>query len=153
MSAADRTPSPAVVQVTRTFAAPRDLVFRACTEAPMMAQWFARSPSMAPGKVIELDVRPGGRYLVEVVGDTDGRTYRMQGTYREVVRPSRLSFTWWYDLADFDASLVTIDLRAVDDGHTELTLTHTLLPERMLEPHRQGWVECLEALDQALAKQ
>jgi len=150
MPATDRTPSTAVVTVTRTFAAPRDLVFRACTEAPLMSQWFARGPKMPEGKILELDPRPGGRYLVEVVSNMDGRTYRMQGTYREVIRPSRVSFTWWYDLADFDESLVTIDLRDTGKGHTELTLTHSLLPDRMLEPHRQGWEECLNALVGAL---
>ena len=107
MPAVDRTPSKAAVIVTRTFAAPRELVFRACTEAPLMSQWFARGPKMPEGKILELDARPGGRYLIEVVSDMDGRTYRMQGTYREVIRPSRVSFTWWYDLADFDESLVT----------------------------------------------
>ena len=150
MAAADRSPSPAVVVITRTFAAPRALVFRACTEAPLMAQWFARGPQMPLGRIVELDARPGGRYLVEVVSPKDGRTYRMQGTYREVTRPSRVSFTWWYDLADFDESLVTIDLRDVGDDTTELTLTHARLPERMLEPHRQGWEECLDALAGAL---
>ena len=152
MPAVDRTPSKAAVIVTRTFAAPRELVFRACTEAPLMSQWFARGPKMPEGKILELDARPGGRYLIEVVSDMDGRTYRMQGTYREVIRPSRVSFTWWYDLADFDESLVTIDLREVDDGKTELTLTHSLLPDRMRDAHRQGWEECLEALDPALSK-
>ena len=116
MPAADRTPSHAVVTVTRTFAAPRDLVFRACTEAPLMSQWFARGPEMPEGKILELDPRPGGRYLIEVVSNMDGRTYRMQGTFREVNRPSRVSFTWWYDLADFDESLVTIDLRDAGTG-------------------------------------
>jgi uncharacterized protein YndB with AHSA1/START domain len=105
---------------------------------------------MREGNILELDARPGGRYLIEVVSNMDGRTYRMQGTYREVIRPSRVSFTWWYDLADFDESLVTIDLRDVGNAKTELTLTHSLLPDRMLEPHRQGWQECLDALTQAL---
>ena len=151
MSVADRTPSQAVVTLTRTFDAPRELVFRACTEAPLMSQWFARGPKMPLGKIVELDPRPGGRYLIEVVSNMDGRTYRMQGTYREVIRPSRVSFTWWYDLADFDESLVTIDLREAGGGKTELTLTHSLLPDRMLEPHRHGWEECLEALAGAIS--
>lgn len=153
MPAVDRTPSKTAVIITRTFAAPRDLVFRACTEAPLMSQWFARGPNMRESNILDLDARPGGRYLIEVVSNMDGRTYRMQGTFREVVRPSRVSFTWWYDLADFDESLVTIDLREVDDSKTELTLTHSLLPDRMLEAHRNGWDECMDALGRALIAQ
>jgi uncharacterized protein YndB with AHSA1/START domain len=141
----------AAVRVTRTFRAAPAVVFKALTDPEMLAEWFARAPGTPRGKIVTLDVRPGGTYLIEVVGPEDHLTYRMQGTYREIVPRERLSFTWWYDRADFDPSLVTIELRATGDGGTELTLTHALLPERMREPHRQGWEECLTNIETAIA--
>jgi uncharacterized protein YndB with AHSA1/START domain len=140
-----------VVRLSRRYRAPRARVFEALTQAALLAEWFARGPGTPPGNIVALDVRPGGRYVIEVIGTKDGLTYRMQGTYREVVPPERISFTWWYDRADFAESLVTIELRALDDLTTELTLTHTLLPERALDGHRQGWEECLTNLAGVLA--
>jgi uncharacterized protein YndB with AHSA1/START domain len=140
----------AAVRVTRTYGVPQALVFKALTDPALLSEWFARAPGTPRGRIITLDVRPGGAYLIEVDG-RDGLTYQMQGTYKEVVPPARLSFTWWYNRADFDPSLVTIELRALDVARTELILTHTLLPERMREPHRQGWEECLDNMDATMA--
>jgi uncharacterized protein YndB with AHSA1/START domain len=138
------------VRLTRVLDAPPQLVFDAWTTPEMMAEWFARDPRTPPGRVVAADARPGGHYLVEVTGPENGRTYRMQGTYREVQPPTRLTFTWWYEGADFSESLVTIDLRAAGEGRTEMTLTHALLPPRQTEEHRHGWLGCFEMLERAL---
>jgi uncharacterized protein YndB with AHSA1/START domain len=140
----------AVVRITRTFQAPPSVVFQAWTDAKMMSEWFARAPGTPPGRVIEVDAVPGGKYVVEVVGPEDGKTYRMQGTYREVRPPERLSFTWWYTGADFAESIVTIDIRPSGERESELTLTHTLLPRAQIEAHRHGWHECFRNLELAL---
>jgi uncharacterized protein YndB with AHSA1/START domain len=140
----------AVVTVARTYRAPQARVFAALTRPALLAEWFARAPGTPPARVVTLDVRPGGRYLIEVVSPKNGQTYGMRGVYREVLPPERLSFTWWYDQADFAESLVTIELRAVDAHTTELVLTHALLPAQAREGHRQGWEECLTSMETAL---
>jgi len=112
----------------------------------MLAEWFARAPGTPAVAIVHADVRPGGVYVIDAVGPEDGLTYRMQGTYREVRPHDRLSFTWWHDRADYGPSLVTIVLRERGDL-TELTLTHERLPKRMLQPHQEGWIGCLEGLD------
>jgi uncharacterized protein YndB with AHSA1/START domain len=137
--------SPAV-QVRRTFNAPADLVFKAWIDPSMMSQWFARAPGTAPGVVIHNDPRPGGVYVVDVVGPEDGLTYRIQGRYTDVQPPARLAFTWWHDRADYGPSLVTIELRAVGSNATEVVLTHEQLPARMEDAHRKGWEECFDML-------
>ncbi|MEZ5316329.1 MAG: SRPBCC domain-containing protein [Vicinamibacterales bacterium] len=139
------------VRLTRVLHASPQLVFDAWTTPEMMAEWFARDPHTPPGRIVRADARPGGRYLVEVTGPENGQIYRMQGTYREVRPPTRLAFTWWYEGADFAESLVTIDLRALDDGRTEMTLTHSLLPPRQAAEHREGWLGCFEMLERTLA--
>lgn len=143
---------PAAVQVRRTFQASQALVFNAWTDASMMSKWFARAPDTPPGVVIHNDPRPGGVYVVDVFGKMDGQTYRMQGTYKEVQPPNLLSFTWWYDRADYGPSIVTVEFRAVGPNATEVILTHDQLPERMQEGHRTGWIECFEMLSLAVER-
>ena len=141
----------AVVRITRTFQAPPTVVFNAWTDPKMMSEWFARAPGTPPGNILEVNAVPGGKYVVEVIGPEDGKTYRMQGTYKEVRPYERLSFTWWYTGADFAESLVTIDIRPSGERESELTLTHALLPQAQVEPHREGWQGCLGMLEKAIA--
>lgn len=143
--------SPEVVEVKRTFAAPQEKVFQAWTKPEMMSRWFARSPSMKPGKVVEADARPGGKYCVEVISQPDGKLYRLQGTYREVNPHDKLVFTWSWEGADFESSVVSVEFHKL--GHsdfTEITLRHSQLPEKQREGHRTGWIGCFEMLDRAL---
>lgn len=139
------------VQVRRTFQAPPERVFNAWIDPALMSKWFARAPGTPPGVVVTADARPGGQYAVDVTG-TNGKTYRMQGEYREVTPYSRLSFTWFYKGGDFPApSLITIEFHPAENGATDLVLTHEQLPVSQVEPHRVGWLECLAMLESALA--
>jgi uncharacterized protein YndB with AHSA1/START domain len=143
--------NPTAVQVKRTFAAPREKVFQAWTDPKIMTKWFARCKNCPPAQIQEADVRPGGRYRVVVV-DEKGKAYRGRGVYREVRAPERLVFTWSWDHDDYGDSFVTVDFHALGQSNfTEVTLTHELLPERVREEHRQGWGECFDMLESALA--
>src|SRR2546428_7179157 len=75
---------------TRTFAAPREIVFKMWTDPKHMAQWWG--PHGFTNPVCELDVRPGGAIRIEM-RDSEGTVYPMTGTFREIVRPERLVFT------------------------------------------------------------
>ena len=80
-AASDRT-----VVVTRVFDAPRELVFKAWTDAELMAQWFAPEPLTVPRA--EIDLRVGGRFTL-VMRDPDGNEFPSTGEYLEVVEPER----------------------------------------------------------------
>ncbi len=151
------SPNPVAVQVMRTFAAPREKVFEAWVNPRMMTKWFARGTlKMPPGKVVEADARPGGKYRVDVECPVENdtrqmRTYQIQGTYREVTPHDRLVFTWWWPEASFETSLVTVEFRTLGQSNfTEVTLTHEQLPEKEREDHRQGWNGCFDLLEQTL---
>jgi uncharacterized protein YndB with AHSA1/START domain len=73
--------------IVREFAAPRELVWRACTEAHHVAQWWGPRGFTAP--VCEWDARPGKKIHVLMRGP-DGTEHRMGGEFREVVAPERL---------------------------------------------------------------
>lgn len=76
--------------ITREFAAPRELVFRAWTEAKHVAQWW--SPKGFTNPVCEWDARPGGDIYV-VMQAPNGTRYPMGGQFREIVAPERLVLT------------------------------------------------------------
>jgi uncharacterized protein YndB with AHSA1/START domain len=50
------------VTLTRTYDAPRSLVFRMWTDPVHMAQWWG--PKLFTNPVCELDVRPGGKIWI-----------------------------------------------------------------------------------------
>lgn len=76
--------------ITRTFDAPRALVFRAWTDARHLAQWWGPQGFTSP--VCEIDARVGGALRIHMRAP-DGSLYPMKGEIRELVAPERLVFT------------------------------------------------------------
>jgi len=69
--------------------ASRDKVWDAWTKPEQFALWW--SPEHFTIPICELDVRPEGTLRVDMKGP-DGNIYPSIGTYKEVVRPDKLSF-------------------------------------------------------------
>jgi uncharacterized protein YndB with AHSA1/START domain len=76
--------------ITRVFDAPRELVFKAWTDAKHIAQWWG--PKGFTNPVCEIDARVGGMLRVHMRAP-DGTIYPMKGEIRELVAPERLVFT------------------------------------------------------------
>ena len=89
-------PSEREVKVTRSFRAPRALVYRAFTEPQLVQRWLLGPPGWTM-PVCEMDVRVGGRYRWRWRNDEDGSEFGFAGTFREVQPPSRLVHTETYD--------------------------------------------------------
>ena len=75
--------------LTRTFDAPRKLVFKVWTDPKHVAQWWG--PRGCTTTIHEMDVRPGGAWRYAMRGP-DGNDYPFDGVYVEVVEPERLVF-------------------------------------------------------------
>jgi uncharacterized protein YndB with AHSA1/START domain len=138
------------VQVTRTVAAPREEVFRAWTDRERLKQWFGPGEFTIPEA--ELDVRPGGAYLI-VMQSPNGDRLRLKGAYREIEPPERLVFTWSWGLMWDGApdSLVTIEFRPAGDA-TEVILTHgDFGSDDELAPYQGGWDSGLDKLERMFA--
>lgn len=116
-----------------------------------MSRWFGIGSKEQPAtKVITSDVRPGGKYET-LITSPDGTEYRMRGTYREVKPPEKLVFTWSWEGADFQDSVVTVEIRRLGQSNfSELMLTHELLPAKWLDDHRKGWLGCFDTLEGVL---
>lgn len=78
-----------VFSIERTFAAPRDLVWAACTEAQHLGSWFG--PPGTTVKVKSLDLKPGGVFLygMEMPG---GIVMWGKWVFREIEAPHRMSY-------------------------------------------------------------
>lgn len=88
-------PSDLEVELVRTFAAPRELVFRAFTEPELLEQWM-----LGPGgwtmPVCEVDLRVGGGYR-QVWRKSGAPDMGLTGEYLEVTPPERLVATELFD--------------------------------------------------------
>ena len=119
------TPSAREVVMTRTFDAPRALVFEALTTPAVLARWL-----QAPGRsmeVCEIDLRPGGAYRMiwRGPGRKDVGTH---GVYRQVVAPERIVQT--EEWLDWDAGETVVTTVLIEEqGRTMLTAT-SLFPSQ-----------------------
>jgi uncharacterized protein YndB with AHSA1/START domain len=125
MSTVITTPSEREVVVQRTFAAPRELVFRALTEPELLKRWYG--PSGWQLVVCEIDLRVGGEFHF-VSRRASGREVGQRGVYRELSRPARIVHTEWWEDWNPGECLATHDL-SEQAGRTLLTAT-TLFPSR-----------------------
>src|SRR5262245_23106586 len=89
-------PSEREVKVTRSFRAPRPLVYRAYTEPALVQRWLLGPPGWSM-PVCEMDVRVGGRYRWRWRSDKETSEFGFAGTFREVQPPSKLVHTETYD--------------------------------------------------------
>jgi len=76
--------------ITREFAAPRELVFKAWTDPKHLAQWWG--PRGFTNPVCEWDPKPGKKINV-VMRAPNGTDYPMGGEFIEIIAPEKLVFT------------------------------------------------------------
>ena len=55
------TVSETILQISRTFNAPRELVFQAWTQPESLSRWWAAGPRFTT-PIAEVDLRVGGKY-------------------------------------------------------------------------------------------
>jgi uncharacterized protein YndB with AHSA1/START domain len=137
--------------LTRTFDAPRGLVFKAWTDREHLARWWG--PRGFTNPVCEADARPGGAIRIDMTGP-DGTSYPMTGVFHEVDEPERISFTCY---AHPDGS-GTPQLEVLNtatfverDGQTTLTVRSVAVKagpgtDMALSGMDQGWNESLDRL-------
>jgi uncharacterized protein YndB with AHSA1/START domain len=113
------------VKVTRSFKAPRALVYRAHTEPALVRRWLLGPPGWSM-PVCEMDVRVGGKYRWRWRNDQDGSEFGFSGTFREVKPAEKLVHTEAYEPGTVGGSfpgndaLVTVTFTE-DGGVTTMT--------------------------------
>jgi len=79
--------------IVREFNAPRELVFRAHTDADLYEKWVG--PDDLAMTVEKMDAFPGGSY--RFLHERGGHVYAFHGVYHEVLAPERIIGTFEFD--------------------------------------------------------
>jgi uncharacterized protein YndB with AHSA1/START domain len=145
------------IEVSRTFEAPLELLWKAWTEPEHFMKWYGPKGFTAP--TCEIDLREGGRHLWSMLSP-DGMQMYYTGTYKEVVPMERLVFS--DGMSDADGNLmgmgegmpeywdVTVTFAHVD-GKTTVTVSHVGYGASA-EHAAMGWEQAFDKLTGVLAK-
>lgn len=147
-------PDEPVINVRRFFKAPRELVYRACTEAQYLRRWMG--PHRLEIAECEVDLRVGGTWRL-VHRAPDGQEFVFYGAILELDPPRRHVGTFIYEGAPKDEAVQTLEFEAVEGG-TLLTSTtrHSSVAARdmhVANGMEAGIVESYERLDEVIAEE
>lgn len=131
-SATVSLPGDQQILITRWFAAPTRLVWRAWTTPELVRRWW--SARRGEVTVAEIDLRVGGAWRYVMV-TPDGFEVAFHGEYREVVPHRRLVSTEVYEGVPDAEALNTLTLSPDGDG----TLM-TILVEHATREHRDAHI-------------
>lgn len=146
-----------VLELTRIFDAPRELLWLAWSRPDMRVAWLG--PVEWPAVRCENDMRPGGAWRTCLKSATSEEVLWQGGIYREVVVPERMVFTFKWEGTNHEDgtpvdTLVTIDFTQLPDGRTRMDFRHEgLKSEESLAGHRHGWTSTFDRLDRWIENQ
>jgi uncharacterized protein YndB with AHSA1/START domain len=145
------------VEVRRVIRAGRQRIYEALTNPKEIQKWFG--PANVSVLHAEADVREGGLYRIETTAcqnanggaETIMRS-RVSGEYLNVIPNLLLRFTWRSEWNADEETVVTIQLRDVENG-TEVTVKHEgFTSEMSRDRHEQGWTGTMEKLSSYLGQ-
>ena len=141
------TATPGTVTLHRVLRAPPERVYRAFLDPDAMAKWLP--PHGFTGRVLEQDLRVGGRYRMQFTNLGNGQVHAFGGEYLELVPGERIVNTDRFDTPNLLGEMrTTVTLQAVSVG-TELRVVQEGIPAAIpTEGCYVGWQESLQLLAQ-----
>jgi uncharacterized protein YndB with AHSA1/START domain len=97
-------PSDREILLTRTFAAPREAVFDAMTQANHLVHWM--KPTNFSLVACDVDLRAGGSFRY-VFQRASGMKIEVRGAYKTVEAPNRFDYTETYDFSPLRLEVMT----------------------------------------------
>jgi uncharacterized protein YndB with AHSA1/START domain len=122
------------ILITREFAAPRHLVFTACTTPELIKLWWSGGGAFGEVTLVEVDLRVGGTWRYVLV-TAEGFEVGFHGEYREIVPNERIVTTEVYEGMPDAYAVNTISFEE-KDGRT----TMTTLVQHSSKEHRDGHI-------------
>jgi uncharacterized protein YndB with AHSA1/START domain len=113
------------IEITRVYEAPRELVWRAWTEAEELVRWWGPPGWSTPLETVTMDVRPGGEFRLISLSD-EGLEMPVVGVYREVVEPERLVLDEPAEQAWHEGAESVVTFTELGDGRTEVAIRATI---------------------------
>jgi uncharacterized protein YndB with AHSA1/START domain len=141
------------ISIMRVFDAPRERVWKEWTEPEAFADWFGGPDWEVPLSTVAMDVRPGGSWRLTMYGQRERREIKWHGEYREVAEPERLVFTVSDQPGEDAHELVTVVLKDLGDGRTEMRFQQRgVLPPDVYERAQEGWSTFFDRIAARLAE-
>ncbi len=131
--------------ITRTFAAPRELVWKAWTEQEHLLQWPC--PNGFTLLFSEGELRVGGKWR-SAMRSPEGKEHVMYGTYREISPYERLVFThaWEENGLPGQDTIATV-LLSEDQGKTTMIFKQSGFSSvELRDGHNGGWSQGFDHL-------
>jgi uncharacterized protein YndB with AHSA1/START domain len=112
------TPTDRTITMSRSFAAPRDVVFAAHTQAEHIRHWWGRGNPLD----VDIDFTVGGKW--RFVEHADGEEHAFRGEFREISAPA--TFTWTFEYEPMAGHVAVERYEFTEDGgRTTVTCTAT----------------------------
>lgn len=139
------------IEMSWTFEAPREEVWREWTEPERFADWYGGPDFPIPLDTVVMDVREGGKWnLVMIAGP---REIHWDGEYIEVKEPERLVFTVSDQPEEDVYDLCTVVLTDLDGDRTEMLFQQSggHMSAEAYRRAAQGWSGFFERIAERLA--
>lgn len=151
----------------RAFDAAKENVWKAWTDQEMVKKWWGPKNYSCP--VADIDLREGGKYLLCMRSDADGKDYWSTGVYEEIIPMKKIvasdSFSdsegdrvpaSYYGMGVDWPTVMNIQTTFDDvDGKTKLTIKYdnlTGFSEKDFQDMNQDWNESLDKLKDLLKR-
>jgi uncharacterized protein YndB with AHSA1/START domain len=133
--------------ITRSFDAPRELVWAALTDPDHVAQWFGPEGFETPRETVEVDLRVGGRYELDMVRSGAHHPVRYEVAELDPPRLLVLTSEPMPEVGIHDGTVTRIELEE-ESGTTRMTLTDG--PYEQPQHAEAGWHGALAKLEALL---
>jgi uncharacterized protein YndB with AHSA1/START domain len=136
-------------QLRYLFAAHREAVFRAWTDAQALKQWFR--PAGHRPTAVTIDLRVGGILHMDMETE-QGDVYHFSGEFEVVQPPEKLVLSWFCSLHQYANTRLTLEFH--DRGEsTEVILTHEgFADEATMTDFMNGWPPAIAAFRRFVAR-
>jgi uncharacterized protein YndB with AHSA1/START domain len=152
-----------ILEITRTFDAPREVVFRHLVEPELIAKWWGPDGFATPAEGVKVEAKPGGAHHKTMVlesqeiaagmGMSVGSAFPDAATVLEVTPPELLVLTSdpQPEMGLVERTVTRIELHAEGPDRTRLVLIDGPYTEMMAPNAETGWTQQFGKLERLLA--
>jgi uncharacterized protein YndB with AHSA1/START domain len=141
------------VFVSRSFAAPRNVVWRFWTVPELLASWFGPAGVTVPLESVAVDLVEHGRWELSMVDASTGATHPIRGRIIAFHEPEFLEIQLTAHTAEGPVDDVVLRLEFHDHGdRTRMTLHQGPFTEEIRDMTLAGWVLSFAKLDTILER-
>ena len=135
------------VYITRSFAAPRDVVWKFWTEPERLAEWFGPTGFHTPIDRISVVLEEGGTWQLGMTADATGEVYPLSATFLKIVEPEYLEL---HIASASNGEIEDVILRIQFHDHgdsTRMTLHQGPFTPENRDLTIEGWEQSFVTLD------